>query len=50
MAIYLHFKSKIQSRQIIKALPIKDMLFQYYPAGHCMDIDNFYDRVKEALV
>ena len=28
-------------------------LFEFcdqYCRGHCMDIDNFYDRVKEALV
>lgn len=44
---YIHFQTKLSSLDIINILPIEQLLTQYYPGGHCMSIEGFYDRISE---
>lgn len=46
---YIHFQSKLSSEHIINKLPLVDMLFKYYPGGHSMGIDHFYNNIKGLL-
>lgn len=48
MYAYLHYQEDILSKDLIKVLPLKDML-RYYYAGHQMSKEAFYDSVKEAF-
>lgn len=44
---YIHFQTKLPSIDIVNTLPIGRLATQYYPTGHCMSIEGFYDRVKD---
>ncbi len=45
---YIHFKSKLPSAEIIKRIPIKDMLEEYY-TGHQMGEEGYYLRVEHVF-
>lgn len=45
---YIHFKFDILSRELIKNLPLKQMLQDYY-LGHEMDIEVYCDKIKDRL-
>lgn len=45
---YIHYEADITSRDLIKKLPLEEML-HFYITGHQIDFSNFYERVKDAL-
>lgn len=48
MYAYLHYEEDILSKDLIKILPLKDML-QYYYAGHQMSKEGFYENIKDVF-
>lgn len=48
MYAYLHFKTALSSKTIIRRLPIEEMLEQYY-LGHEMSKEAYYARVGRNL-
>lgn len=44
---FIHFQTKLPSLDIVNVLPIEEMLTRYYPGGHCMSIEHFYDNISE---
>lgn len=45
---FIHYEADITSRELLKKLPLKEML-HYYITGHQSTYENFYDRIKELL-
>lgn len=45
---YIHYEADMPSCELIKKLPLKDML-HFYITGHQSTFENFYDRIKEVL-
>lgn len=46
MYAYIHFREKLSSKEIIKIIPIEEMLDLYY-LGHEMSKEVFYEKVKQ---
>lgn len=45
---YIHFASKLPSKELVKALPIETMIEQYY-TGHEVSKENYYDKIKDII-
>lgn len=48
MYAYMHYEEDIRSSDLIKKLPLKEML-HFYITGHQLDYAGAYDKLKEAF-